>query len=340
MTGDPIVWAPGRRAVLCSSDQRDSDFPTPAWPQFANINSVMPIPCPGRLVDGLHVLAEGSGNPTVILEAGIAASSVSWSQVQTRVAEFTRVLSYDRAGFGWSAEDSGMGTATDAADTLAQMLARSGETPPFVMVGHSFGGLIVRIFQQRHPGMVAGLVLVDPVVRGDWRTPGEQKRRMLARGVSLSRRGALLARIGVVKTALSLLMSGSRRVPRLMAKVSAGNGAQVTDRLVGEVRKMPREHWPAIAQHWSQAKSFRAMANNLENLPLSATQLDEDRNLGGLPLVVLSAGMGKPEHEHDAALSSSGEYWTAPDSGHWIQLDRAETVVRAIRAVVEQVRAS
>jgi len=107
----------------------------------------MKIPAPGRSVNGLHVWATGAGAPVVVLEAGIAASSVSWSLVQARVAEYTRVLSYDRAGFGWSAEGTGGGTALDAANDLARMLEASGEAGPFVLAGHSFGGLIVRVFQ-------------------------------------------------------------------------------------------------------------------------------------------------------------------------------------------------
>jgi pimeloyl-ACP methyl ester carboxylesterase len=306
----------------------------------------MKIPAPGRSVNGLHVWATGAGAPVVVLEAGIAASSVSWSLVQARVAEYTRVLSYDRAGFGWSAEGTGGGTALDAANDLARMLEASGEAGPFVLAGHSFGGLIVRVFQQRFPERVAGLVLVDPVVRSEWRNASDARRRMLNRGVMLSRRGALLARVGVVRMALKLLMSGSRRIPKMMARVSAGKGASVADRLAGEVRKMPREHWRAIAQHWSEARSFRAMADNLERLPDSAGQLEEGRGFGDLPVVVLSAGgiggQARPpsqEHVADAGLSSRGEHRVVPDSGHWVQLDAPEAVVDAIGRVVAKVRA-
>ncbi len=305
----------------------------------------MRIAAPGRMVNGLHVWASGHGKPAVVLEAGIAASSVSWSLVQPQVAEFTRVLSYDRAGFGWSTAAGGTGTARDAAGELHRMLEQSGESGPYVLVGHSFGGLIVRVFQQMFPEKVAGLVLVDPVLRSDWRVPTEARRRMLGRGVMLSRRGALLARMGIVRMALKLLMSGSRRIPQAMARVSAGNGASVTDRLAGEVRKMPREHWPAIAQHWGEAKSFRAMADNLENLPVSAAQLDEHAGLGDLPMVVLSAAKGQAqpaapaEHLHDAGLSSVAEHILVPHSGHWMQLDAPDAVIAAVRRVVAQVRA-
>jgi pimeloyl-ACP methyl ester carboxylesterase len=299
----------------------------------------MKIPAPGRIVDGLHVWAEGQGSPTVVLEAGIAASSVSWSLVQPRIAEFTRVMSYDRAGFGWSAEARTAATANEAAGALAAMLEQSGETPPYVLVGHSFGGLIVRMLQQKSPALVAGLVLVDPVVRSDWRDANGARLRTLQRGVLLSRRGAMLARIGVVRVCLRLLTGGAQRIPRLMARVSAGDGAGVASRLATEVGKIPREFWPAIAEHWSEARSFEAMADNLESLPESAAQLNEQATLGDLPVVILSAGKRIPEHEHDAALSSRGRNIITPNSGHWMQLDTPDSVVEAIRAVLDQVRA-
>jgi pimeloyl-ACP methyl ester carboxylesterase len=297
----------------------------------------MKIPAPGRFVDGLHIWAEGRGNPVVVLEAGIAASSVSWSLVRPRIAEFTRVISYDRGGFGWSAEAPTAATAKEAANSLAAMLEESGETAPYILVGHSFGGLIVRIFQQMVPSRVAGLVLVDPVVRSDWRNANGAKLRTLERGVMLSRRGAMLARMGVVGVCLRLLAGGAQRIPRLMARVSAGNGAAVATRLAGEVGKIPREFWPAIAEHWSEARSFEAMAENLGRLPESAAQLNEQGTLGDLPLIVLSAGKRIPEHEHDAALSSRGRN-VVSDSGHWMQLDAPDAVVDAVRAVIEQAR--
>jgi pimeloyl-ACP methyl ester carboxylesterase len=278
----------------------------------------------------LHAQVTGQGRPVVVLEAGIAASSVSWSLVEERVARFTTVLSYDRAGFGWSRElGDGDGTARAAVADLAAVLDASGLEGPYVLAGHSFGGLIVRIFQQRFPERVAGLVLVDPVVRADWRkmTP------RLRRGVMLSRRGALLARMGVVGLALKLLTGGSRRIPRMLARVSAGKGAGVADRLTREVSKMPKEHWPAIAAHWSEARSFEAMARNLEMLPVSVSQLDESRTMGDLPLIVLSAGKAVPEHEADARLSSRGESIVVEGSGHWMPLDAPDAVAEAILRV-------
>src|SRR5208283_3353798 len=110
---------------------------------------------PGRMVDiggrQLHADIRGRGSPAVVLEAGIAASSVSWALVQNRVAEFTTVVSYDRAGFGWSKSAPNRPTALGAAQDLALLLECLKIEQPFILVGHSFGGLIVRVFQQNFP---------------------------------------------------------------------------------------------------------------------------------------------------------------------------------------------
>jgi pimeloyl-ACP methyl ester carboxylesterase len=302
------------------------------------------IPPPGRLVDvggrSLHVDERGSGTPLVLFEAGIAASSVSWRPVQDLVAAATETAAYDRAGFGWSDAASRLKTADDAANDLLRLLVRGRMRTPVVLVGHSFGGLVARIFQQRYPGLVVGLVLVDPVVRCEWRNASEPRLRMLDRGAKLSRRGATLARLGIVGAALRTLVSGSSRVPKLLANVSAGAGAHVAHRLVGEVRKLPRELWPVVAQHWSQSRSFEAMATNLENLPTSVTQLDETRGLGDMPVSILSASRLVPEHEADAALSTRGQHLVVPGAGHWLQLDAPATVAAAVLRVVEAVRQS
>jgi pimeloyl-ACP methyl ester carboxylesterase len=283
----------------------------------------------------LHAQVMGEDDPAVVLEAGIAASSISWALVAPEIAKFTTVVSYDRAGFGWSDPPLHRSTALDAVQDLAVLLERLGIREPVVLVGHSFGGLIARVFQQRYADRVAAVVLVDPVCRALWRDASEQRLKMLARGVMLSRRGELLARVGVVRLALKMVMSGSRLIPKVVARASAGRGAGVAERLTGEVRKMPKELWPAVAAHWSEARCFRAMANALENLPASVRQIDESRTLGDLPVRVLSAASAnaaeKHEHASDATLSTRGEHVVVDGAGHWLQLDVPEAVVEAVR---------
>lgn len=257
------------------------------------------------------------------------------------------MLSYDRAGFGLSPAPQHPCKASDAAADLRCMLADSGLAPPYIVVGHSFGGLIARVLQQRHPELVSGMVLVDPVARSEWHAQtgiSPDRARMLARGVALSRRGAFLAQIGVVGFSLRMLVGGARRIPSIMANATAGEGASVPVRLVREVRKLPPELWPVAAKHWSQPKAFRTMANYLERLPESATEVDEARALGELPVVVLSAAGSTPaaiaEHAAEAQRSDRGVHRIIPETGHWLQLDTPEAVCAAVRDVAEIVRAN
>jgi pimeloyl-ACP methyl ester carboxylesterase len=312
----------------------------------------MKFPPPGRMLDiggrKLHIQISGpesapargpSHGPTVILESGLAATSLSWANAQPRIAKFATVVSYDRAGLGWSDDQAAPATALNAACDLRALVEHANLPGPYIFVGHSFGGLIVRVFQQEYPDRVAGLVLVDPVRRSEWSDPA--RRGSLRTGVALSRRGALLARLGVMGFALGFLLRGSGRLPGMMARAFAGPASGVANRLAGEVRKIPREFWPAVAAHWSEERSFRTMADYLDNLPLSISQLDADRGLGELPLVVLSAANATAatlqEHLHDAKLSTNGEHMVVSGAEHWINLDAPETVADAVRRVWREV---
>ncbi len=124
-----------------------------------------PIDEPVQVVDigGRHLAlrCSGEGSPTVILEAGLTASSLSWHFVQPGVAKFIRVCSYDRANLGRSDRVEGTRTAQDAVDDLAALLSAAHIAGPYILVGASFGGHIVRLFAAQHPGEIAGIVLVD-----------------------------------------------------------------------------------------------------------------------------------------------------------------------------------
>ena len=111
---------------------------------------------------GLNLLVGGQGSPTVIFEGGFGTGIVSWSTVQREVAAFTQTVSYDRAGLGQSDQGPKPRTAKQIATELHTALQKSGVKPPYVMVGHSFGGIYVRVFADMYPKEVVGLVLIDP----------------------------------------------------------------------------------------------------------------------------------------------------------------------------------
>ena len=114
-------------------------------------------------VDGrqLYLTCEGESGPTVIMEAGGRGNSGSWRLVQPEVAQFTRVCAYDRAGTGYSESVAPNGTAQAIADELHSLLVTAGIDGPYVLVGHSLGGIIARVFADRHLSEIAGMVLVD-----------------------------------------------------------------------------------------------------------------------------------------------------------------------------------
>src|SRR5688572_16028582 len=170
---------------------------------------------PGELVDvgghRLHVVSGGSGGPLVLLEAGIAASSLSWSLVQPEIARFTRVCAYDRAGLAWSDVASCPRTFERIVDELSTVLERVAPGERYVLVGHSFGSFVIRAYAARHPENVVGLVLVDPPT--EWLPMTPHRARMLWGGRQLSRLGALLAHLGVVRGCLALLTGGAPAAP-------------------------------------------------------------------------------------------------------------------------------
>lgn len=285
----------------------------------------------------LHWMERGAG-PAIIFESGISATCLNWTEVGGPVEQFARACTYDRAGLGWSDLADSPRTTSKIITDLHALLNAAQVSAPYILVGHSFGGLLVRAYAARYPEAVAGLILVDPLSASEWLNVSPANARMLRLGVRLSRRGALLARIGVVRASLALLMAGGRFVPKLVARASSGRGESVISRLVGEVRKMPPETWPMVRAHWCLPKSFLGMAAYLESLPASAAEAAGLGDAEGIPVIVLSAGNSTPEQrvEREALVSRSplGRHFVAAKSGHWIQLDEPQVVVEAIREMV------
>jgi pimeloyl-ACP methyl ester carboxylesterase len=296
------------------------------------------FPSPGPLIDvgnrRLHAELKGSGSPPVVFEAGIAATSLSWSRVQSEVAKSHQTISYDRAGLGWSDPARSCDLAAILSD-LRTLLDRAQIPSPRIVAGHSFGGLIALAYAARYPHEVAGLVLVDPAGASEWADPTPAQRALRARGIFLSRVAELLARLGVVRFALNLAAAGSGTIPRLIARASSGKGgAAFTERMLGEVRKLPREAWKGVQLHWSSPKCFRTSALSLKSLPSIAAVVLEEAAKVEAPMIILSAGNSSPaqraDHERLARTAHHARLEIVENSGHWILLDRPDVVIRAI----------
>ena len=302
------------------------------------------FPPPGRMIDlggyCLHLYEIGTESPSVVLESGIAASSLNWRPVQTEVAKFARVCSYDRAGLGWSDLCDQPYTPESLAIQLRLLLQRGAVSPPYILVGHSFGGLVVRAFAEKFPDQTSGVVLVDPLNPAEWGPFTEEKRRMLTHGIRLSRRGVVAAKIGLVRLSLNLLLAGNRWIPRMAAKMWSRHASQVTDRIASQVGKMPEETWPLVASHWKQSKCFEGMARHFECLPESIHEMADAQPVL-VPVTMLVGSQNDhpaDPHLHARRVSAGTKLIFAEHSGHWIQLDQPDLVIRLIREMVESVR--
>jgi hypothetical protein len=118
--------------------------------------------------------ATGERAPTVLFESGMGASCLSWTYVQPAVAEFSRAVSYDRAGHGWSDPAHGPRTAQQIAQELHALLDATGVPGPYVLVGHSFGGYVTRAFARLYREEVVGMVLVDSIHPAEWERPSRR----------------------------------------------------------------------------------------------------------------------------------------------------------------------
>ena len=202
---------------------------------LAAVGFLMSAACGGytpesRLVDvgghRLHIQCAGEGVPAVVLDAGLANDNHAWEPVEERVSKFTRVCSYDRVGLGMSDDAAtGVSTSQTASDDLHSLLLRAGIGGPVVLVGHSYGGLILQLYVSQHPEDVAGAVLVDSLHPDNLINAaeilGEQGMAALMRGVQANTEGVdLVASLDQVRqagnlgdTPLTVITAGRSELP-------------------------------------------------------------------------------------------------------------------------------
>jgi pimeloyl-ACP methyl ester carboxylesterase len=308
-----------------------------------------PYPAPGRLVDvggwRLHLNCTGearSSQPTVILEGGLGDFSVEWSLVQPGVAKFARVCSYDRAGDGWSDLGPHPRTLRQIVYELHTLLEKGGVTPPLVLVGHSYGGWLVRLYAATYKADVAGMVLVDAGADDPW--------RMLSGG-KLVHSSELVKGEPVPEVKVSNPLRLSEIPPVALSQMKAG-----AQQLASHPNEPPRDKLPIEAQRmrgWAlgRVEHIAASVNpfEIEELAdLRARRTATRYPLGDMPLVVLTRGVseeGGPdskafeaEHRQDhtviAQMSRNGKMIVAERSGHHIQLDEPQLVIETIRGVL------
>ncbi len=305
------------------------------------------FPAPGELINlnghRLHLLSRGEGSPTVIFESGLMSTVLGWTEIQPEIAKATRAVCYDRAGLGWSDAGPAPRDANQIVEELHQLLDLARVPPPYILVGHSFGGLTARLFAARYQHEVIGLVLVDPVVPGEWNPPNEHNHRRIRTGARILRRATVLSRFGLIRFVSLLLRAGVKTIAeplvRLMSKGAPKGDGTSSSPLFWNLPPSERAMAPVF---WVQPKFTETIADQLENFPRSAAQVASAKSLKDIPVTVISAANApaerKKEHIATAQLSECGTHLTATRSGHWIMTDEPELVLKAIHEMIERAR--
>ena len=292
---------------------------------IATQNDKQEFPPPGQLVavDGykLHISCTGEGSPTVILDAAGGNASPSWGLVQPEIAQSTRVCAYDRAGMGWSERGPTPRDMNQHVRELHALLTGAGIDGPYVLVGHSYGGRIARVYAKEYPSEVVGMVLIDPgTLDDDPRFPQERHAELAAekRTITLAR---WLAPFGAVRLLL----------PQ------------------ADYDDLPPQQGAAMDTFGVTTKYFRAILDQYRAMPQTYRQERAVTSLGSIPLIVVSATTPDDETRRVwteingelAELSTNSVHRVmqgATHSGLVWKSEHAQMTIDAIQQVIEAAR--
>ncbi|MGA2807726.1 MAG: alpha/beta hydrolase [Terracidiphilus sp.] len=294
----------------------------------------------GRWIDigdrrRLYVLEKGSGGATVLFEAGIAATNLNWFHIQETVSQFALTASYDRSGLGWSSRCRTRRTPANIAEELHAMLAGAGIKPPYILVGHSFGGLVVRRYALLFPEDVVSVLLIDPMRCEEWPPLDPGKQSELDRGRKLTGIAVPIARFGLARLAVTSLFCRSGMIAERLAGAAGNGGRHVLKRIKDEVGKMPREVWPVVAAHWSRPAYYAGMRSHVEAVPDTVREMQDAEPIRGIPILLLTPGKSLPLSDQCLRrIGDNVQQVIAPASAHWIHLDQPDLVIDSIRAMV------
>ncbi|MDR3754633.1 MAG: alpha/beta fold hydrolase [Terracidiphilus sp.] len=284
---------------------------------------------------GLYFFEEGRGEPTVLFEAGIGATHLNWRGIQDPISTVAHTVAYDRASLGWSSPCRTPRTPGNIATELHRMLEAAGFRPPYVLVGHSFGGLVMRRYALLYPDEVSGVVLVDPMRSEEWPPLNPSRQSQLDLGNRLIRYALPVVRCGLARLLVTCLFGRPGKFSEQVAGVAGSHPRHVLYRIKTEVRKMPRAVWPAVAAHWSRPSFYAGLRSHIHSIPATVREMHTAEPIRGIPVTVLTPRNAAPltsnqlDHIGDSVLQI-----IARKSEHWIHLDEPDLVINAIRVMI------
>ncbi len=311
-----LIWLGGLVAALLGLMLLGAGYES-----MAEAADVRAYPAPGQMIDvggyRLHINCVGTGSPTVVIEAGLGDWSASWSSwVQPEAARTTRVCTYDRAGMGWSQTGPLPRTAKHFAQELHTLLHNAHVPGPYVLVGHSLGGLPVRVFAHDYAAEVAGVVLIESMHPRQAKPSTPTTPPQTTAPASELSIFTLPARIGVLRLLAGPLDLASGLSPEV---ANADVAYSVTPR------------------------SIQTYIDEAKGIGQSLAQAGAITSLRAVPVIVLSRGQDQEQDWQEMQadllhLSSNSQHLIADTSGHNVQLEQPEAAVGAIVKMVEQVR--
>lgn len=284
------------------------------------------FPPPGRVVDiggrRLHLMTAGEGSPAVIIIPALGESVLGWLRVLQGIAEETQACVYDRAEIGWSDPPPRWHRTPDlmAAD-LHALLSAAGIPAPYVLVGHSIGGVVARSFYAQYPDLVAGMLLVDSSHEQQVRRFAELgwRRGPYRYAREAARRQARILGLRRLAVALGLWRGFDADIAREVLPEDAG--AHRTILLSSPQRRVNVREMLMATHTWGQPPE-----------------------LGSIPLTVLTRATGTGEswpiwaqlQDELVALSTDSEHIHAETAGHYVHLDEPDLVIQAIHDLVRR----
>jgi pimeloyl-ACP methyl ester carboxylesterase len=223
---------------------------------------------------------------------------------------------------------------------LHDLLDRAQIKPPYVLVGHSFGGLVMRRYALLYPEEVVGVLLVDPMRCEEWPPLDPTKQSQLDLGRRLIRYAQPIALCGFTRLAVTSLVHRSKRLSGDLAGATIPGGRHVLGRITNEVGKMPRDVWPIVAAHWSRPAFYTGMRSHIDSIPDTVKEMHAADPIQNIPVLVLTPGKSVPLSEQCLSrIGNNVQQVIARASEHWIHLDEPDLVISSIRTMVAAVTA-